>query len=336
MKMKQPDSPADGATVPTTVERYTLAIDVGGSHITVALVSDEGVVEQSSFPVDASRGLRSYLDPASRAVGELLGKVSDAASHCTGVAMAVPLLVDSFEGRVVSAPRDKFGDATGIDFHCWASESFGLPIRLEVDAHAGCLGEWIYGAGRGCEDLVYVTLGTGYGTSVILRGKALRGRTSQAGILGGHLSVNAGGHQCVCPGRGCVEAETGTWALDGIIREHPDYPASSLARYETIDYRILIEDADAGDSLAQAMFERSLNYWAASLVNLTHAYNPARIVMAGSIMNAAERIIPHMNKFLRRQVWTASDYPEVVVASHRETSALLGCRALFTHPIEYI
>ena len=74
MKMKQPDSIADGATAPTTAEPYTLAIDVGGSHITVALVSDEGVVEQNSFPVDASRGLRTYLDPVARAIGEVLDK----------------------------------------------------------------------------------------------------------------------------------------------------------------------------------------------------------------------------------------------------------------------
>jgi len=336
MKSMQPDPQGGGAVVPATTEPYTLAIDVGGSHITVALVSDQGVIEHHGFPVDAACGLRIYLDPASRAIEEILDKSPEAVGHCTGLGMAVPLLVDRLGGRVVSAPRNKFEDATEIDFQSWAVERFGLPFQLEVDAHAGCLGEWIYGAGRGCEDLVYVTLGTGYGTSVILRGKALRGRTSQAGILGGHLSVNAGGRECVCPGRGCIEAETGTWALDGIIREHPDYSSSSLPKHETVSYRVLIEEAAAGDAVAQAIFERSLNYWAASLVNLTHAYNPAKIVMAGSVMNAADRIIPFMNKFVRQNAWTASDYPEIVVASHLDTAALLGCRALFAHNIEYL
>ena len=321
---------------PPAVDPYTIAIDVGGSHITTALVSDEGVLGQKSFPVNASQGLRACLDPVSTAIEKVFAAVPDAFGHCTGIGMAVPLLVDTFESRVVSAPRGKFEDATEVDLPAWSAERFGLPLRLEVDAHAGCLGEWIYGAGRECEDMVYVTLGTGYGTSVILRGKALRGRTSQAGILGGHLSVNAGGHQCVCPGRGCVEAETGTWAIDGIVREHPDFAASSLARHDKINYRHLIAEADTGDALAGEMFERSLGYWAASLVNLTHAYNPERIVMAGGIMQAAERIVPRMNEHIRTHVWTASDYPEVVVASHLDSSALLGCRALFAKHIDYI
>ena len=140
----------------------------------------------------------------------------------------------------------------------------------------------------------------------------------------------------MCPGRGCVEAETGTWALDGIIRENPDFPTSGLARHETLNYRILTEEADAGDALAQAVFERSLRYWGASLVNLTHAYNPAKIVMAGSIMKASDKIIPSLNEFVRQNVWTTSDYPEVVVATHFETAALLGCRALSSHPVEYL
>ena len=315
---------------------YTLAIDVGGSHVAVALVADDGVKAHREFDIASSNGLRHYLPAIENAGRELLAKLPAAAEHCDGIGMAVPLLVDAHTARVTSAPRGKFEDAPEIDFQAWAAERFRLPLKLEVDAHAGCLGEWLYGAGRGCQDLVYVTLGTGYGTSVILRGKPLRGRTSQAGILGGHLSVNAGGHPCVCPGRGCIEAETGTWALDGILREQSQYGASSLAKYDSVNYRILFAEADQGDRLANQMVERSLAYWGASLVNLTHAYNPARIIMAGNILQAADRMIPYLNDYLRRNVWTASDYPGVVTAEYLDTAVLRGCRGLFGNSLSYL
>ncbi|MES2696349.1 MAG: ROK family protein [Verrucomicrobiota bacterium] len=313
---------------------FTLAVDVGGSHIAVALVSDDGIQAIQKFEVSAGKGLRGYLGQIEQAAKELFIEIPQASGDCHGVGMAVPLLVNAGTARVVSSPRGKFEDATAIDFRAWASERFQLPIYLEVDAHAGCFGEWVSGAGQGCDDLVYVTLGTGYGTSVILRGRLLRGRTSQAGILGGHLSVNAGGHQCVCPGRGCIEAETGTWALNGIIREHPQYRASRLAKHESVDYRTLFAEADAGDSLAKETIARNLAYWGASMVNLTHAYNPAKIVLAGSVLREADRIIPFMNDYVHRNAWTASDYPSVVPAKHYETAVLLGLHALFTTTAE--
>jgi len=318
------------------VKPFTLAVDVGGSHIRVALVADNGVRSRREFSVSPALGLRRYLDAIEEAARELFVETPQAAGQCGGIGMGVPLLADARLARVVSTPRGKFSDAAEIDFRAWATERFGWELRLEVDAHVGCLGEWIYGAGQGCSDLVYVTLGTGYGTSVILRGKALRGRTSQAGILGGHLSVNAGGHACVCPGRGCIEAETGTWALDAIVREQPGYSASRLAPHDSVNYGILFAEADQGDLLGKQMVDRSLGYWGASLVNLTHAYNPAKIIMAGSIMKSAERIIPFMNDYLRRNVWTASDYPEVVPARFCDSAVLRGARALFTHAPDYL
>ena len=317
----------------TTISSLTLAVDVGGSHITVALVADDGLRARRDFEVKPERGLRPYLPRIEQAVSELFVEIPTAAEQCGGLGLALPLLVDPTAARVISAPRGKFEDAPQIDFRAWANERFRLPLKLEVDAHAGCLGEWVFGAGRGCEDMVFVTLGTGYGTSVILRGRPLRGRSGLAGILGGHLSVNVDGHKCVCPGRGCAEAETGTWTLDAVVREQPDYAASALAAHATVNYRTLFAAADSGDALARRIVQRNLGYWGASLVNLTHAYNPARIVMAGSILKAAERMIPFFNDYLHRQVWTVGDYPEVVVARHIDTAALFGCRALFTREL---
>lgn len=309
---------------------FTIAVDVGGSHISVALVGDQGVVGQRRFSVDPRLGLGPCLPRIEQVIAELRTN----SSLCSGIAMAVPMLIDPASGRVISSPKGKYEDASGIDFRGWAQARLGLNLLLEVDAHAGCLGEWVFGAGQGCEDMVFVILGTGYGSSVVIRNRLLRGRTGQAGILGGHLAVNGGGHQCVCPANGCIEAETGSWAIDAIVREQAGFAASRLSTFDKIDYSHLFRLASEGDGLAEAMLVRSLNLWGASLVNLTHAYNPARIVMAGGIIKAADRIVPFMNDYLRKSVWTASGYPEVVSGEHPDTAVLLGLRALSTRQFE--
>ena len=89
-------------------------------------------------------------------------------------------------------------------------------------------GEWLYGAGRGTKNLVYVILGTGYGCSVILDGMPLRGRRGMAGVRGGHIAVNAGPgcNECVCGGAGCAESEIGS--LTKNAEKYPGYSESSL------------------------------------------------------------------------------------------------------------
>ena len=137
-----------------------------------------------------------------------------------------------------------------IDLQAWAETAFGLPLFLEIDAHAACLGEWIYGAGRGCRNMVYVIIGTGYGCSVIVGGRPLRGWKGLVGIRGGHIAVNAGPGQrkCVCPGYGCAEAEIGSWAIEGKAEQDPRYKESSLSRAGELNYKTLFREAPESGS----------------------------------------------------------------------------------------
>ena len=321
------------------MNNYSIAIDLGGSHVSIALVNDAGIYASRTFDVNAKEGFLILVGKIEHVVLDFLGENGLTLADCKGLGLAVPMLVDAKNRKILSAPKNKFEDATVVDLNKWVESSFDLPFVLEVDAHAACLGERFFGAGQGVDDLVFVTLGTGYGTSVIIRGNYLRGKHSKAGILGGHLSVNAGesGHSCVCPGRGCIEAETGTWALNGIVKEQPEFSESSLAAFEEINYRHLFSEAKKGDALAEKMVQRSLNLWGASLVNLTHAYDPDKIIMGGGVMNAADQILPFMNQYLRDHIWTVNNqYPEVIRAEHQESAALLGLHSLLTQNITYL
>src|SRR6478736_1146438 len=110
-----------------------------------------------------------------------------------------------------------------------------MPLALENDANAALAGGWQYGAGRGFQSVVLMTLGTGVGTSAVVDGVPLRGQHGQAGCLGGHVTVNIDGERCVCKNIGCVESEASTWALPTHARRDPDFATSTLAGASVLD-----------------------------------------------------------------------------------------------------
>src|SRR5205085_754759 len=152
-------------------------------------------------------------------------------------------------------------------------KSLGLPLRLENDAHAALLGEWRFGAGRGADDLVMITLGTGIGTSVLLGGRALRGRHAQAGNLGGHFVVDPKGFPCVCGSRGCLEAQQHRHAIRTLARDDPRFASSALSLESSIDYASLFRLRES-DELARSLLERSFNLWGMLVVSLIHQFDP--------------------------------------------------------------
>ncbi|OWW25039.1 hypothetical protein B4Q04_10845 [Zobellia sp. OII3] len=316
-------------------ETVVLAADVGGSHITLALVVKGHVMDSVTIKAEPIKGMRAYLPLMEQMAKQLVENNSLSFLDLAGFGMALPMLVDSKKNTVLSCANNKYEDAVEIDFEQWAREKFGLQIRLEVDGNLGCMGEWNYGAGKGVQDLVYVILGTGYGSSVVLGGQPLRGRNFTAGILAGHMVVNPMGSKCICPGNGCVESETGTWALPGIARKTEGFHTSLLAKREKIDYAALFEDHALNDSVAIKILERSIMYWGASLVNLIYAYNPQKIIMAGSVIKAGDYIIPRLDAYIKKQLWTIGEYPEICKAQHFDTAALLGCYSLVTTSDEY-
>ena len=305
------------------------SLDIGGSHVTVALVEHDTIAQSIVLDTDPTKSFQLCLDKIEAAGRELLKNC--AYPGIRGLGMALPMLVNPATNRVLVTAREKYADAPQIELNHWSKACLGLPLKIEVDARAACIGEWLYGAGHGARNLVYVILGTGYGCSVILNGMPLRGHRGMAGVRGGHISVNAGPGQneCVCGGSGCAESEIGSWAIGENAKKAPGYQHSSLATYRELNYQILFQEAEQNDALAIALLDQNLRYLGVSLVNLIHAFDPEKIILAGAVMKQADTIIPRMNAIIRSKLWTDEDYPEVIAAQHAETAALLGMHALF-------
>ena len=320
------------------MRKLCLSIDVGGSHVALALVEEGRIIHKSRFTMDFQKSFRICLEHIEQAGKSLLLESNIRSTDLGGLGLSLPMLVDSTAKRVVSTPANKYSDAIDINLAEWAEKAFGVPFYVEVDAHAACLGEWLYGAGQGSQDMVYVIIGTGYGCSVIVGGKPLRGRNGLVGIRGGHITVNAGPHhwKCICPGYGCVEAEIGSWALERKVKQDSRYNESNLSHYEALNYKVLFTEAQAQDTLAQKILDENLSYLGISLVNLIHAFDPEKIILAGGIMKASDIIMPTISRHISQYVWSDGHLPELCPAEFIDDAALLGMYALVYRQIEVL
>ena len=309
--------------------RPAIAIDLGGSHATIALVKDDQILGSHLVALDSAQPLRPALDLFAEAIRKLLAELQVDATKCEGLALGFCGLADARIGRVVSTNK-KYEDAPSIDFEAWSRQEFGLRFAIENDARMALLGERHAGAARGCDNLVMMTLGTGIGGAAMIEGKLLRGKHAQAGCLGGHLPARVGGRPCTCGAIGCLEAEASGWSLPFLASEWPGFSASKLAGQNNIDFKTLFELADAGDRVAIEVVDYCLKVWATGAVGLIHAYDPERIVMGGGVMRRAEIILPYIQAYVKQHAWTPWGKVEVVAAQLGNDAGLFGAIPLLT------
>ena len=187
----------------------------------------------------------------------------------------------------------------GINLKKAFSEGLGFPFMVQNDARAYAWGEYKFGAGRGSKALVCMTLGTGYGCSLIADGKPYCGSDSSGGLLGGHISIDKNGPECSCGNKGCLELYCSATALNAKVKKsHP------LLR----DFEDVLPEFFNRVKLGEKEFLRTFNEFVDDLsigiVNAIHAYGPDFVVLGGGVMNSAEIILPPLTKLVHKRAWT--------------------------------
>lgn len=290
-----------------------IGVDMGGTRIKIGLVHQGKIVSDATIPALAEGKLSDCLKAIADKVDDLL-KASNAKP--VGIGIALPSIVDSIQLKVLSR-YVKYTDATDVDFRQWSMQRWKIPVALENDAKAALVGEWQYGNGKGCRDLVLLTLGTGVGSAVMINGKLLSGRNFVAGNLGGHMTINVHGKECNCGNIGCLETESSTW---------------NLQQEREMDFKTLFESAARGDQSAIEVRDKSLKAWSLGVINLIHAFDPERIVVGGGIMMSGDLVLSNIRSMIKKHSWVKDNPPEVVAAAHPDFAGILGMSYLVTSP----
>jgi glucokinase len=308
------------------IVKVAIAVDMGGTKIKLGLIQEGNVVAQTSLDASSHINLITRLAEIATKVDELLAENN---AEPIGIGIAFPGIIDCINYKVLSK-YVKYPDAQDVDFSKWALDRWNIPVALENDAKAALMGEWQFGSGKGCSDLVLITLGTGVGSAVMINNKLLSGRNFVAGNLGGHMTINMHGDACNCGNIGCLETEGSTWALAGEVKNAQQFLSSSLSKEREIDFKALFKHAAEGDPLAKQVRDKCMKTWSLGIINLIHAFDPEKIVIGGGVMESQHILLPHIRHMITTHSWVKDNPPELLAATHPNSAGLLGMYYLLT------
>jgi glucokinase len=297
------------------------ALDLGGTRIKFGLISNGQCVVTSSLAIPSSERFATVLPLIEAEIYRMMRECGF--TRLDGIGMAFPTIVDSDRMRLLYQ-YVKYTDANDLDLTTWAKARWNATLVMENDARAALVGEWQFGAGKGVDNLVMVTLGTGVGSAALVNGRLLKGSHYLAGNLGGHQTIRFDGKRCNCGNVGCLESEASSWALPEMIKRHVLYPESPFAQGENSDFEAVFRLATAGDSLAISIRDHCLEAWAAGILNLVYAYDPDRIVLGGGVMHSAELILPFIQQKIAQAAWLPANAVQVVAAEQPDWAGVLG------------
>jgi glucokinase len=301
----------------------SLAVDFGGTRIKLGIVEDGRAVAVEAISAESDQPLATRLAGVAQSLEKLCAAQQVKLSHCAGISFAYPSIIDCRAARILDH-FGKFGDARDLDLRQWAREQFALPLVIDNDARMALIGEWQFGAGRGSDNCLMITLGTGIGVAAVMEGKVLRGAHGQAAILGGHTTMEINGYDCVCGNVGCVEGMASTTSVSRLARQRSDFATSALANEAVVDYAAIFRCAAAGDACAVTLRDDSLKIWSALAVNLIHLFDPDRIILGGGVMRSAEFILPFIRSYVARHAHTPWGKVEVVASELGDNAALVA------------
>jgi glucokinase len=308
--------------------RTALAIDLGGTELRAAVVTEAGQVEAfAATPTDARGGPEAVIAQMMGLVDRVRAAVPE--TRPVGLGIGAPGPLDPAAGIVVDAPT--LSGWQDVPLVAILEEHLGLPVRLENDANAAALGEWRFGAGRGTQSMVFITVSTGIGGGVIVDGHLLHGRRGLAGEIG-HMAISDRPERCACGSTGCFEALASGTALSREaakrVREGTAPALRALAGDAPVTARHVGEAARAGDAEALALLDDEARWLGVGLTNLLHLYSPERLILGGGVGSLLPLMQGTIARTIRERAMPAFRDVPVVAATLGSHAGLVGAASL--------
>jgi glucokinase-like ROK family protein len=315
----------------TEIKRYYIGIDLGGTFIKGGIVDDTGnILISDKVPTESEKGAGRVALNIANLGKSLLEKLNLTVSDMVGVGIGVPGMIDSGKGEVVYSNNLQWE-------HFLIGEEveklIGLPVKIANDANVAALGETKFGCGKDYNSTVMLTLGTGVGGGIVLDGKLVEGNRS-AGAELGHSVIVAGGEQCTCGRKGCLEAYASATAL---IR---DTKRAMLANKDSKMWEIGSIDNVSGktafdymecDSAAKAVVENYIEKLGVGITNLANELRPEAVILGGGVCAQGDTLIKPLQAFVDKEIFAGAKGPQVklVTATLENSAGLLGAAALW-------
>ncbi len=304
-----------------------IGVDLGGTKLLLGVLDSESKVVWESRERSTGQSEEELVELVVREIEE----ARQSRPGVSAVGLGIPATIDHDSGVAVSAVNLPIENLPIRDL---VSERTGLPTFVDNDANVAALAEHLYGAARGADNAVMLTIGTGIGGGLILGGEIYRGATG-AGAELGHMVIDMNGPRCQgnCTNRGCVEVFASGTALGreglNMAEWEPDSVLGKmLADGREIDGRAVTEAALAGDSTAIKVFDSVGKRLGVALASLANIFEPEVIVIGGGVIAAGDLLLEPARGEMQARALPPMNRTPVVAAKLGQDAGMIGAAAM--------
>lgn len=301
-----------------------IGIDLGGTDIKYALVQEDGnVLYESLRPTEAETSRERILNNITEAAREVMRFAQKKQHKIIGMGIGTPGIV---EGGKVLGSAENLKDWENLPLGEILEQRLNLPVAVENDASVLGLAEARYGTAKGDRDVIFLTVGTGIGGTMILNGRLYSGYGNRGGELG-HMIVDPDGEKCPCGATGCLEAQASVLAL---IRDYKRIlPGQGTQDHGIINGKYIVEKYHEQEPAAVQAMNRHFDYLGMGVASYINIFSPQKVIIGGGITGSGEFYIEQIRKrALKIALKEASVHTQISRASFGNSGGTVGAASL--------
>ena len=282
-------------------KKYVVGVDLGGTKIYTALVDLEGnIVKEKTVETLAHEGEQAVKERIIDTINYVIDGTDKNLIKSIGIGSPGPL--DVKNGVILESANLPFKNFEIVKS---IKETYDLPTYLDNDANVATLGEFMFGAGKGTENMIFITASTGIGGGAVLNGKLFRGATGNA-LEVGHMTVSTEGPRCGCGNVGCAEALGSGTAIGKRAKEAVlSNVKTSLKNYDNVTSKEVFKEAANGDRVAKKILNTSLTYLGIAVANTITNFDPEKVIVGGGVVNGGDIVIDTIKNVVEERCMAA-------------------------------
>ena len=314
------------------MKKYRIGVDIGGTNIKIALVDFEGkIVYSNTVPTRAEMGYLAGIENIKQAIKDLQQETGESKETIEAIGFGLPGQIDYIKGIVKNLPN--IPGWVDVELAKIMEDEFSIPTRLDNDVRCAALGELNFGAGKDCQNLICITIGTGIGSGIVLNGKLIRGASNAAGEIG-HIKLSLkDGPLCGCGDYGCFEAYASGPAIVSMAKDY--ISGGKSAKYKEmsadgiITPYIVAQAALQGDAVSIQIFKKMGEIIGTGLASVVNLLNPEKIIIGGGVADAGDILLEPIRKtIIDRAMPIQAKAVQVVPAQLANTAGVIGASLL--------
>jgi len=309
-----------------------IGVDVGGTGIQIGIVDDQNrIIRENSIPTRTDLPFEEQVRRIADSITATVEAEGMTVSDIVSVGIGIPGIASRKTGEVIKCPNMGWHH---VPFREIFNRYLDKPVFIDNDANVAALAESVAGISAGTSSSVFITIGTGIGSGIIIDGKIWSG-AHHIGAELGHVIFDLNGVPCSCGNRGCLERYCSATALIRMAREAVAEAPDSLILTSVgndssrIEAKTVFDAARAGDPLALSVYHHYISCLAQAIASVINLLDPEVIVLGGGVSKAGSFLLDAVKReYPQYVIFNDQPMPDVKLAVLGPEAGIIGAAML--------